>query len=421
MSDTMSAQRPDTVAIASVGAATALVGLLAWNPGRLIEMVGAVVVLALCVAALVRRWTGGDGTSAGELSADDHSILGPSDVTLAFVDPTEGGDGSGELKAIGQVLGQTVSQTARDVGRELEQIRSLVADAVGTLDSSFGRLRTDTADQRALIDDMLAALVGEDSGESGPERITISGFARSSAQLLGQFVDLTEAASEQSQEMVARIDEMSSQMDEMMTMLDDIGKIADQTKLLSLNATIESARAGEAGRGFAVVADEVRQLSDGSNQFSDQIQDRLEQMRSSMQRTRDAVHATASRDSETLLKGREDLDSMTEQIHELNAMLRGRAGQAAELSDRLGTSTADAIRSLQFEDIVRQVAEHAGERVEQLACLLEELTFHLSSTDPGSLAAARATIETRAEEVACNPRSSPAAQDSVDTGSIDLF
>lgn len=54
--------------------------------------------------------------------------------------------------------------------------------------------------------------------------------------------------------------------------VDVINEISEETSLLSLNASIEAARAGDAGRGFAVVAEEIRKLADGSMNAANEIQ-----------------------------------------------------------------------------------------------------------------------------------------------------
>lgn len=73
-----------------------------------------------------------------------------------------------------------------------------------------------------------------------------------------------------------------------------ISSIADQTNLLSLNASIEAARAGEAGRGFAVVATEISQLADQSNQSAATIDEVINKLATDFQNTMDVMKEVES-------------------------------------------------------------------------------------------------------------------------------
>ena len=67
-------------------------------------------------------------------------------------------------------------------------------------------------------------------------------------------------------------------VDQVQEQTDIIAGIANQTNLLSLNASIEAARAGEMGRGFAVVAEEIRGLADQSRESADKIRSIVENL-----------------------------------------------------------------------------------------------------------------------------------------------
>ncbi len=105
--------------------------------------------------------------------------------------------------------------------------------------------------------------------------------------------------------------------DEISSASEMISSIANQTNLLSLNASIEAARAGDAGKGFAVVADEIRQLSDQSKESVDQINEilgRLQESTNGAIEKSNIVKNMVDKQNEAVAKTRESFSSIVASV-----------------------------------------------------------------------------------------------------------
>ena len=111
---------------------------------------------------------------------------------------------------------------------------------------------------------------------------------------LAAIKDLIEKT-EKSRESIAIVREAMQQNNEQAQKIEatsqKINDIADQTNLLSLNAAIEAARAGDAGRGFAVVAEEIRGLAEETNSLTNEIGAIIQEL---LEKTADATQNMVS-------------------------------------------------------------------------------------------------------------------------------
>jgi methyl-accepting chemotaxis protein len=318
----------------------------------------------------------------GRLAANLNGMIEKWNQSLVSIQAGAARNGTTKDQLITSVSTATTSAVqieanSRSIQGQMENLGGLIGgalDKIGSVGTSFDRFNLEIQGQNVHVEETVASM---NQIASSVERIAT--LAETDRQLVSALVDESVSGQEVFEDSFQKIEEIARSAGQILEMAQVIEAITGQTNILSLNAAIEAAHAGEFGKGFAVVADEITKLAQVSGTSSQQITKTIKAVVATI------AEAVAARDATigTFASIRTKIGAVSESAEQISAnVTEVKAGTDDVLSSMEVLRSQSATISTESARIARET-EETTEAVRSIGRISQEVVANIGEISQG--------------------------------------
>jgi len=271
-----------------------------------------------------------------------------------------------ELSEIGNNLASNMTETAsamNQITANIQSIKSRVLNQSASVTETNATMEQVTGNINKLstqVDRQTSAV--SQSSTAVEEMIaniqSVNATLTRNAANVKELQESSETGRSSLEEVASDIQGIARESEGLMEINSVMQNIASQTNLLSMNAAIEAAHAGESGRGFAVVADEIRKLAESSSEQSKTIGTVLKKIKDSIDKI--------SRSTDMVLNRFETIDQSVRTVSDQEEVIRNAMEEQSQGSKQVLQAAG------QVSDITQQVKGGSQEMLEGSKEVIQE-------------------------------------------------